>query len=151
MVAPITWPLFEYWCSTPCFHIGAPSCLCCCCVTLSEWDHYHIDRFHCNQPRRLICPRCWSRFRCVKGRARVAVSGEDARAQTSIRSLHRSVWPPLPSRRGWALCRLTSGYTRPEGTWRLPQSEEGKSRILERPSLQVNFCKRYSSSIFSRT
>lgn len=137
MAGPITWPLFEYWYYSPCFHIGAPSCLC-CCLTLSEWDCYHIDRYYCNQLRRLTCPRYWSHFRCVKDRARVAVSGEDARPQPSIRSLHRSVWPPLLSRQGWALCRLTSGCTRPEETWRLPQSEGGKSRILERPSLQVH-------------
>lgn len=66
------------------------------------------------------------------------MSGEDARARLPISSLHPGVWPPR--RRDWALCRRTSARTRQRDTWRPLQSEGGKSRIPERPSLQVDFC-----------
>lgn len=88
-------------------------------------------------PRRPQCPHCWSRSRCVRVRARAAVSGEDARARLPISSLHPGVWPPR--RRDWALCRRTSARTRRRETWRPLQSEGGKSRIPERPFLQVDF------------
>lgn len=65
------------------------------------------------------------------------MSGEDARARLPISSLHPGVWPPR--RRDWALCRRTSARTRRRETWRPLQSEGGKSRIPERPFLQVDF------------
>ncbi len=108
--------------------------LCCCCVTLfipAVGDFYSQHR---QQP---TCPHCWSRSRCVRARARAAVPGEDARAPLPINRLHPGVWPP--PRRGWALCRPISALTPRGETSPLLQSEGGKSRIPERPSLQVNF------------
>ena len=114
-------------------NIDAPSAPLCVVVV---W-HWHF--FLLLQPP--TCPRCWSRSRCVRGRARAAVSGEDARARLRIISLHPGVWPPppLPPPRGRALCRPTSAPTRRGETWRRLRSEGGNWRILERPSLQVGF------------
>ena len=120
-------------------HTGALSSLRCCYMILYIQHNTGRQISLTSTHRPTKCPHCWSPSRCVRGRARAAVSGEDARVRLPISSLHPGVWPLPPPRRGWALCRPTSARTRRGETWRPLRSEAGKWRILGRPSLQVYF------------